>query len=110
MDKEVERRLSDITTILKETNKELAKLGGENIALRAVCAILLADVASTHKDPTDHLAKTLAGMQGAIHGLGLMARDKSPELNKTAVTISRVIEGVCAMAEAVISKPPVPPE
>jgi len=77
----------------------IAEARSENVALQAVCAGLLAEVAYlSGNDREGKLAQMLSGLQGMAHGLALLAR--SEQIDTQIVT--QTIERICTMAEAAL--------
>ena len=69
----------------------------QNLALQAICAALLGELALLHADPAAKLSAMSASLQGVAAGIAEHA-------NEPAIT--EVIERVCSMAEQAISPPP----
>ena len=77
------------------------RLGGENIALQAVCAVLLAEVARLHNPnaPRDKVREMAAGLQGVA--LGVVAGTAANTPATRAMT--EVIERVTMMADKALT-------
>jgi hypothetical protein len=84
----------DVTRELLQFARE-ARL--ENVALQSVCAALLAEIAILHASPGDKLGAMVASLQGMAHGVAREVDEQG-----LTPTITKVIENVCSMAEAIL--------
>ena len=85
----------DLFNLIREAKEE-------NIALKAICASLLCEVAILHllnkKNPREKLGEMAAGLQGMAEGVAMNA-------GVSTQSITATIERVCTMAEAVLQGP-----
>lgn len=83
----------------REAINDLLQLVGEakseSIALQAVCAALLAEVAILHKSPRDRLNALVASLQGVADGA---------EGDAGAPWVTETIERVSMMAEKILER------
>jgi hypothetical protein len=75
----------------------------QNLALQSICAMLMAQIALLYKSPPDKLAEITSGLQGVIHGA---VRHDGDSTDKASLTLTRTMENVCGMAEAILVRRP----
>ena len=73
----------------------------QTLALQAVCAALMAHIATLDKTPRAKLAEITTGLQAVAHGIALLAGTNSPE-STSAIMITKTIDAICSMAESLL--------
>lgn len=97
---DIERRLAGLLQLATEA---LA----QNIGQRAVAAVALAEIALMHKDPREKVSMMAASFLGVLDAAGQMLRKEAA----TAALMTKEVEAIVSMAEAVLPAPRAdPPE
>ena len=87
----------EVVEILEGITARLKRQGSEIIALRLVCASLMADIAIRDSDPRASIAGTSAALMGVVDQLGRANGAVRRE------DVSATVEAICAMAEKVVA-------
>lgn len=81
--------------LIKQLAAMIGESKAENIALRAVCSVLISEIAFQSGDPEATVMRVTSGLMGAAENLAQIAGSSSE-------AVSNVIENISTMAEGIV--------
>ena len=84
---------------------------GETLALQAICATLMAEIARLDTSPQDRLGNLVASIQGMVHSVAVLAETRGQAQTKEMMrVVTQVVDQICSMAEASLQASGEPPK